>query len=243
MFRVLNPFRAGEKFQELKLKKRWRLALVIVLLPVLLSQIGNELIQQKNQDVLQQIMEEREFPDKGTPPQGPGRGGGMIPLPMERIGNNQGRMGESGHSSVILIITGILSTLIFWMIKSGIFHIFSKILRDAQITFTSTLHLIAYTYLPFIIKGILELIQGILYKTPSSPHELMIASSNGFLMNFINDHLNLFVIWAILLTINAIKVQYALETKKALLVVLIPYIIAWILQLTILSSGIVLGRR
>ena len=66
---------------------------------------------------------------------------------------------------------------------------------------------------------------------------------NTFLMNFINDHLNLFVIWTILLTIHVIKVQYALETKKAFLVVLLPYIIAWILQLTLLSSGVVLRRR
>jgi hypothetical protein len=237
MLQILDPFKAGEKFQELKTKKKWILALIIILLPVLLSQMGNVLIQQKNQDVLQQIMEEREFSDEGPPSRGPGGGGGIMPLPMGRMEFSQGGGLGSSQTTVIIMITGILSALVFWVLKSGVFHVFSRILGGAQVNLFSTIHLIAYTYLPFIIKGILEIIQGIIYQAPSSPQELMMSHSGGALMNFINDRLNIFVIWAIILTIIAIKAQYTLGNKKALLVVLIPYIVVWILQLTILSSG------
>jgi hypothetical protein len=233
MLQILNPFKAGQRFQELKAKKKWILALIIVLLPILLSQIGNVLIQQKNQDVFNQIIEERGSSNERNPSRAPG----MIRSPMGQMGFNQSAGMGSSQSSILLITVGIISALVFWILKSGIFHLFSRILGGAQVNLSSTIHLIAYTYLPFIIKGILEIIKGIMYKAPSSPQELMMAHSGGVLMNFINDRFNIFVIWALILMIIAIKVQYELGTKKALLVVLIPYIVVWILQLTVLSSG------
>jgi hypothetical protein len=233
MLQILNPFKAGQKFQELKAKKKWILALIIVLLPILLSQIGNVLIQQKNQDVFNQIIEERGSSNERNPSRAPG----MIRSPMGQMGFNQSAGMGSSQSSILLITVGIISALVFWIVKSGIFHLFSRIFGGAQVNLSSTIHLIAYTYLPFIIKGILEIIKGIMYKAPSSPQELMMAHSGGVLMNFINDRFNIFVIWALILMIIAIKVQYELGTKKALLVVLIPYIVVWILQLTVLSSG------
>jgi len=233
MLQILNPMKAGQKFQELKAKKKWILALIIVLLPILLSQIGNVLIQQKNQDVFNQIIEERGFSNERNPSRAPG----MVRIPMGQMGFNQNAGIGSSQSSILLITVGIISALVFWIVKSGIFHLFSRILGGAAVNLSSTIHLIAYTYLPFIIKGILEIIKGIMYKAPSSPQELMMARSGGVLMNFINDRFNIFVIWTLILMIIAIKVQYELGTKKALLVVLIPYIVVWILQLTVLSSG------
>ena len=109
MLQILNPMKAGQKFQELKIKKKWILALIIVLLPILLSQIGNILIQQKNQEVFNQIIEERGLPNERNPSRAPG----MVGFPMGQMEFNQSAGMGSSQSSILLITVGIISTVIF----------------------------------------------------------------------------------------------------------------------------------
>jgi len=123
MIQILNPFRAGQEFQKLKSEKKWILALVIVFVPGLLSLVGDSLIQQKVVNFSVQQMEEMGLTET---------------LDASEI--FQGLLWAS------MIFYGIIFILAAWILKSVVFHWFSKMLGGEKVEISSTIHLIAYTY-------------------------------------------------------------------------------------------------
>jgi hypothetical protein len=241
MLQILNPFKAGNEFQKLKSRKKWILALLIVLIPVVLSTVGTILIQQENQERAQQFIEERgsSTEEEGQGPrQGPGRGGapmgGMFPFG----GMFQGGGGMSSTGMMAIgIIFGFFSALIFWIVKSLVFHLGSKVLGGEPVSISSTIHVMAFTYIPFVFKGILDVIKGLLYEASPPMGEFRAqAPDTSLLLNFVRNHFTIFMVWALFLMVVAIKSQYNLSNKKAVLVVLVPYIVVWIIQLAVLPS-------
>lgn len=231
MLQILNPFRAGQEFQKLKSKKKWILALAIVFVPVVLSMVGNTLVQQKNQEVRQQLMEEME--ERSPPSETPPRGGGPAPGPMGMFrGVLQGGGGTRTIQGVtwVTIVFGFFSAAVFWVIKSGVFHGISRVLGGEKVNLSSTIHMMAYTYIPFMFKGILDVLKGLTYQAPSV-EEFMFQPRGSMFLNIVSNYFNIFVLWALFLMVIAVREQYNLGNKKAVLVVLIPYIAVWAVQL------------
>ncbi len=239
MLQILNPFKAGQEFQKLKSEKKWILALLLVLVPVLLSAVGNYLIQQKNQELIQQMMEERGVPT-GERPEGRGPRG-----PMGGIFGRlfQGTSGMSPAGTITLgVVLSILFALVFWVVKSVVFHTGARVLGGEGSSISSTIHVIAYTYIPFVFRGILDIVKGLAYDAPSSMGGIMFQPRNtDFLLNFVRNYFTIFVLWALFLMVIAVREQFNLSTKKAIAVVLIPYIVAWIIRMTIFPAGGFMG--
>lgn len=234
MFQILNPLKAGSEFQKLKSRRKWILAVTIALIPTLLSTVGRYLVQQENQAVMQQLMEERSAAE-GQPPREREVRTSVRILPFGMF-QGGGSMSSTGMM-VLGIILGTGFAVIFWVLKSAVFHLGSKVLGGEKVNISSTIHVIAYTYIPFVFKGILDVVKGVIYQAPTSMEGLMFQTrSTSAVLNFIGNHLTIFVVWALFLMIIAVREQFSLSNKKALCLVLIPYIAAWILQLTILST-------
>lgn len=212
----MNPFTAGEAFQTLKKEKKWIAAVFIVLLPALLTSIGDGLIQQKQQDLIYQYMEEQ---------------GTLSEEQLEAVEGIQGLMAGIG------IVLGIILVLVFWVLKSVVFHVISGLFgKKGGVNISSTIHIIAYTYLPFMFKGILDIYRGAVYQAPSYEIFVQQIQTSDVLLNFVRDH-NIFLVWALILMGIAVKEQYNLSKFKAVLVVLIPYSVAWILQIGLASMS------
>ncbi len=239
MLQILNPFKAGTEFQKLKSRKIWILALVLVLIPVLLSTVGSILIQQERQDLTQQMMEERGDEETRPGGEGPPRNpmGGIF------FGAFQGAGGTSTTMMIVIgLFIGIISALVFWIVKSVVFHAGTRVL-GGEGALSSTIHVMAYTYIPFIFKGILDVIKGITYEAPASMEEIMVQvpRNTDVALNFIRNHFTIFMLWALFLMVVAVKTQYNLSNKKAVVVVLIPYIIVWIIQVYVMPGGFLGG--
>ncbi len=238
MLQILNPFRAGQEFQKLKSKKKWILALAFVFIPVVLSAVGNNLIQQKNQEFIEKNIGEFTARE-GTAPEGrdaPRRQPG-IPLmgPMNRMFQVRSFGGMSSGNITIALALGLTLAAVYWILKSFVFHIGSKVLGGEKVGLSSTVHLMAYTYIPFVFKGFLDLLRGVLYKTPTSMQDFSQFRTDMFL-NYVSNYFNIFVLWSLFLMVLAVREQYTLSNKKAVVVVLIPYIALWIFQIVILPS-------
>ena len=240
MLQILNPFKAGNEFQKLKSRKKWILALALVLIPVILSQVGDSLIQQKNQELMQQFMEERGIPEEQPEGRGPGGPGPMFGI-FRNVSRGGGPMGAQGNILTGLLL-GIAFVVLFWVLKSSVFHVMSKILGGEHVSISSTIHLIAYTYIPFVFKGILDIVEGITYNAPTAAEGLMFQSRNtDMLLNFIRGNLNIFVVWSLFLMIIAVRELYIFGNKKAALVVLLTYGAVWVIQIALMSSGGLFG--
>jgi len=241
MLQILNPFRAGQEFQKLKSKKKWILALAIVFVPVVLSMVGDTLVQQKNQEVRQQLMEEME--ERGTPSETRPRAGGAARGPMgifRGLFQGGGGMGALQGFTWLTIVLGFLSATVFWVLKSGVFHGISRVLGGEKVNLSSTIHMMAYTYIPFIFKGVLDVLEGLTYQAPSV-EEFMFQPRDSMFLNFVRENFHLFVLWALFLMVIAVREQYNLGNKKAVLVVLVPYIAVWVIQVAMMSFGGLLG--
>ncbi|MBU7015111.1 MAG: YIP1 family protein [Theionarchaea archaeon] len=243
MLQILNPFKAGSEFQKLKLRKRWILAITIVLIPTILSTAGNYLVQQETQTFFQQL-QEQEGSQSATQSQRQGAARNRNPMgmvfPMGRP-QMEGTVGSSGTLTTGLVL-GLIAALIYWVLKSVVFHIGSKILGGEGVNVSSTIHMTAYTSIPLMFKGILDLIKGITYDVPSQIGTFVPPTgADSLFLDFVRDHFTIFVVWAVLLMIVAVREQYSLSNTRALCVVLVPYVVVWILQLTLFSSGGFLG--
>ncbi len=206
----------GQKFQELKTERKWVIALLIVFIPGLLSVTGNTLIQQKSQPYTQRYMEEI---------------GTMTDEQLEAMENIQGFIGT------ITLVFGIIFILVFWILKSAVFHLAARFLGGEHAELFSTVHLIAYTYIPFIGKGIVDLYRGLTYQLPSYEEYWYQLQNPDILANFIREYFNIFVLCALPLMVIAVREQYNLSNKKAVVAVLVPYIGYWVIQLVLASVG------
>lgn len=237
MLQIVNPFKAGSEFQKLKSKRKWILAIMIVVIPTVLSTAGDYLIQQENQGFIQLLQEQQGSQSTGqVQRRGPdGNPMGMI-MPF---GPSQVEVNTSSSSSIGSgLVLGIAAALIYWFLKSVVFHIESKVLGGEEASLSSTIHMVAFTGIPLVFKGILDILKGITYQTPSSTGTFMPqVGTDSLFLDFIDSHFTIFVVWALVLMIIAVKEQYLLSKKKAFCVVMVPYIIAWVLQWTLLSSG------
>ncbi len=243
MLQILNPFKAGQEFQKLKIKKKWILALAIVIIPVVLSAVGNNLIQKKNQELIQKSVGDiTQYPPQGgAPPEQSG--------PRRSVLGPLGPMGQTGMSPsgggtgivVLGIALGVVFAVTYWVLKSAVFHVGSKFLGGEKAKVSSTIHVLAYTYIPFVFKGILDIFKGITYEAPSSVGELFQLRNAGMPLNFVRNYFNIFMLWALVLMVIAVREQYNLNNKRAALVVLLPYIAVWILQIFSMQSGGLLG--
>ena len=206
---ILNPFRAGEEFQKLKSEKKWMLALVIVFIPGLLSLAGACLIQQKVMDFTIQQMTEMDLSVT--------RLDTVLPLLW-----------------VSKIVYGIIFILAAWILKSIIFHWFSRILNGEKVERTSIIYLIAFTYLPFIFKGLLDVYRGLTYQIPSYEEFISPVEFTESLLNVLREY-SIFFPWVFILMVIAVREQYSLDNTKAFFVVLIPYTVYFLVQIILIS--------
>jgi hypothetical protein len=212
MIQILNPFRAAQEFQKLKLERKWVLALVIVVVPKLLSAVGTWLGERHSIDLTVQSMEEMDVLTEGT------RG------IMESM---------QGLILIGMVYTGVVFVVIAWVFKSLIFHWLSGILGGAKVEISSTVHMVAFTYVPFIFKGLIDVYRGLTYRVPTYEQ---FTSPSGFtdeLLNFFKEH-NIFLLWAFILMIIAVREQYNLDTKRASLVVLFPYGVYFLIRIAMM---------
>jgi hypothetical protein len=201
---VLNPYTAGEVFQTLKSEKKWLLALIIVFIPGLLSLAGNMLIQQKTMSLTMQLVEEQ-----------------METIPAEQresIGDIQSII------MVVGIVMGIALIAVYWVVKAVVFHVSARIFGGTEVGISSTIHLLAYTYIPFIIQGLINVYKGIVYQVPTYEEFLQQVLPTDLWITIIRDYLNVFVLWSLILIVIAVREQYNLSNKRALLAVVIPYV-------------------
>lgn len=210
MIGVLNPFSAGREFQKLKSERKWLIAILLVFIPGLLSLAGELLIQRKSVGLTQAYIEEMGTPAAQT----------------EALGNIQGLI------MVLGIVFGIIFIVLFWVLKSVVFHAFARAIGGEKVEISSTIHLIAYTYLPFIFRGLLDLYRGLTFQPPSYEQFMSELMHPDLLLNFIKEH-DIFFIWALILMVIAVKQQYNLGKGKAAIVVLVPYIVAWVLEIAL----------
>lgn len=150
-------------------------------------------------------------------------------------------MGGGTGIIILGIALGVILAGGFWVLKSVVFHMVSKSLGGEKVKMSSTIHVLAYTYLPFVFKGILDVFRGITYKAPSSIEGLFQLQNAGMALNFVKNYFNIFMLWALFLMVIAVREQYNLNNKKAALVVLLPYIAVWILRIVLMRSGGLLG--
>jgi len=220
MMKILLPWRAGEEFRKLKSEKKWVIALLAVFIPGLLSLAGGMLIQQEQQPLTNQYVEEMDV---------------LTEAQREAMENIQ------GLTVVIGTVFGIVFIAVAWVLKSVVFHVFARILHGEQVEISSTIHLIAYTYLPFIFKGILDIFRGLTYQPPPYEEFMYQLQHPDVLLNFVREH-NIFFIWALILMAIAVREQYNLSYKKAAVAVLLPYIVYIIAQIALTSlSGQLMG--
>jgi hypothetical protein len=221
MLNILNPLKAAEEFRSLKKEKKWILAIFIVLIPGILSVAGNALEQKKSQQLTNQLVE-----DLGT----------LTESQKEAMEGIQGLMVGIG------IAIGIASIFIFWVLKGVVFHILGGILSTEKqsVSISSTIHLMAFTYLPFFFKGVIDLIQGVRYQPP--PYEVFLQQVRNpdMVASFLSEH-NIFWVWAFILMVIAVREQFSLSNKRAFLVVFIPYLVVFILEAALASLGSQLG--
>ena len=200
MIQILNPFRAGQEFQKLKSEKKWMLALAIIFIPGLLSLVGDILTQQKVVDFTIRQMKEMGLAE-------------TIPEATETL---------QGLLFVSRIFYGIIFILAAWILKSVVFHWFSKILGGEKAEISSITHLIAFTYLPFIFKGFLDVYRGLTYQIPSYEEFISPVEFTEAFLSLLREY-NIFFPWAFILMVIAVREQYSLNNIRAFFVVLIPY--------------------
>lgn len=221
MLQILNPFRAASEFRALKTERKWMLAILMVIIPGLLSVAGDTLEQQKSQQLTDQLIEEL---------------GTMTDAQKDAIGDIQGLILGIG------MVIGIISIFFFWAIKGVVFHILGSIVSTEKIStsISSTIHLIAFTYPPFFFKGVLDLINGLRYEPP--PYEVFIQQVRhpDVVASFLSEH-NIFWLWAFILMVLAVREQFSLSNKRAFLVVFIPYVVVFLLQIVLASLGSQVG--
>ncbi len=128
------------------------------------------------------------------------------------------------------VILLAISIPIVWGLKSVVFHVFSRIVGGEEVEILSTVHMLAYTYIPYIFKGIFDVFRGLTYQPPSyEEYVYQMQNSNIFVLFF--KEYNIFFWWAFILMVIALKEQYNLSKSKAFLVVLISYIIYWFIMI------------
>jgi hypothetical protein len=123
-----------------------------------------------------------------------------------------------------------------------VFHVLGRIFDTPKlpVDISSTIHLVAFTYLPFFFKGILDLINGFRYQPPSYEVFLQQVRNPDVVASFLSEH-NIFWLWAFVLMVIAVREQFSLSNTRAFLVVFIPYLIVFMIQAALASLGSQLG--
>jgi hypothetical protein len=132
--------------------------------------------------------------------------------------------------TVTKFVTSLLLVFLGWGIKSFAFHGMAKLFHGKPVDISSTIRLIGYTYLPLILKGVVDVYRGLTYALPSYEEYVSSLRIPDTLETF-SDPFSIFLLWAILLMILAVREQYKLGTVKAILAVLIPYGVYWVIRL------------
>ncbi|MBU7017952.1 MAG: YIP1 family protein [Theionarchaea archaeon] len=207
MLAILIPWRAGKEFRRLKAEKKWLVALVIVFTAGLLTLVGNNLIQKKTQVLANQYIDE-----------------------MGVLTEQQRDAVEDFQSIAVMVgvVIGIGLIPFFWVAKSAVFHVLARILKGEETDLSSAMHVIGYTYLPLIFQGLIDLYKGLTYKIPSYEEYVREIETSDALLNFVREH-NIFFIWSLILMVIAVRELYSMSNKKAALVVVLPYVVAWLL--------------
>lgn len=213
MIQILNPFRARQEFQKLKSEKKWILALVIVFVPGLLSLVGDSLIQQKVVNFTVQQMEEMGL--------------------TETFGALEIFQGLLWASRIFYGITFIVAA---WILKSVVFHWFSRVLGGEKVEVSSTIHLIAFTYLPFVFKGLLDVYRGFTYQILSYEEFISPVTFTEALVDVFRQY-SIFFPWVFILMVIAVKELYNLNNRKAFFVVFIPYAGYFLVQIILIFLG------
>lgn len=141
-----------------------------------------------------------------------------------------------GLMTTISVIIGIVSVGVAWAAKSFAFHMSSRILGGTDVSISSTIHVIAYTYIPFIFKGLLDVFRGLTYSPPPYEEFVRQVENPDILLDFVRDH-NIFFLWALVLMVIAVREQYTLSTGRAFVAVAVPYALYFLLGFLMSSVG------
>ncbi len=201
MLQLLNLLKAGQTFRELKSEEKWTVALAIILIVGVLFGIADGLVVHKTLGLRRQYAG--------------GVGYTLIKAEMQWM------------VTATRIIFSVLLIPVALTIKSIVFHVFSRYLGGEGDRVFTTIHMMAYTYLPFIFKGVVEVYNGLTYQPPSY-EEFVYQLRHPHLPSAFLREYNIFFLWAFILMVIAVRERYNINSKRAFLVVLIPYIAYWI---------------
>lgn len=182
-------------------------AVLLVFIPGVLTVAGNAMIQQKSQGLTTQYTEE------------------IVTLTDQQ---KEAMQSIQGLTVIIGVVFSIALIGVAWAVKSFAFHMSSKILGGAEASISSTMHLIAYTYIPLIFQGLLDVYKGLTYTPPPYEEFVRQIENPDILLNFVREH-NIFFVWALVLMIIAVREQYTLSTRRALVAVAVPYAVYFVL--------------
>jgi hypothetical protein len=176
-------------------------AVLLVFIPGVLTVAGNAMIQQKSQGLTIQYT------------------GEIVTLTDQQ---KEAMQNIQGLTVMIRVIFSVALIGVAWAVKSFAFHMSSKIVGGAEASISSTMHLIAYTYIPFIFQGLLDVYKGLTYTPPPYEEFVRQIENPDILLNFVREH-NIFFVWALVLMVIAVREQYTLSTKRAVVAVVVPY--------------------
>ncbi|MBU7037047.1 MAG: YIP1 family protein [Theionarchaea archaeon] len=201
---ILNPLTAGEAFRRLAPEESWKKPLIIVLVAGLLSAAGIALVYDKTESLRSAYLVKE-----------------MDVTIRDEVWSVM---------TVTKFATSLLLVVLGWGTKSVAFYSMGRLFKGTPGSISSTVRLMGYTYLPLIIKGLVDVYRGVTYELPSYEEYVSSLRTPDVLETF-SDPFSVFLLWAIVLMILAVRQQYNLGNVKAILAVLIPYGIYWIIML------------
>jgi len=156
----------------------------------------------------------------------------------------QGIQATQGHAFRYYIpaITGLAGLWLGWPILSGLLHLLSTLLggRGSQ---ASALNVVAWSSLPYALRDVLRAIYMLIVKhTVTSPGLSGFITSTqgaaGFLANLLK-HVDLFLIWYVLLLVLGMAIFDSLTRSKAWVTVLVVILVSLLAQagMSTLLSG------
>lgn len=151
---------------------------------------------------------------------------------------------------VIPAVTGLTGIWLVWGIISGLLHLGST-LSGGRGTMISALNITAWSSLPFMVRDILRIIYMVFAKHPINAAGLsgFITGTEGGALFYANllKHIDIFVIWQVLLLILGFYMVDSLPRGKAVVGVIIVYLIVLLAQaglgtLGSMISGMIISR-
>lgn len=171
---------------------------------------------------------------------------GSIPILQATLANLPPEAGAlSSLFYVFSILGGLLGTILFWLLYAGSFHVISAVAFDGNGTFSSTMKLTGWGFLPHVFSGLISASVNFYVfwnaTFPSNPAEIasFVASLRSQGIFYVSQLLGMaFLLWSTFLWIFAMRHGRDLTMREAAITVAIPVLLSLLFQLYSLIGGL-----